>query len=502
MRYAYTAESTYAAEKPALDAGVDLMARAVAHVVDVVMAYAPQGSSVGVFAGGGNNGADALYAAAALARQGYPVRVALAFDPGAATDATAQALASVREAGIKISGPGEELAAVEADVWIDGVTGIGMTPPAKDNLAALLTELSRERTARRPMVIAVDLPSGLGADSGAVDGPVLEADHTVTFGRARAAHFLPPAAYECGQLHVRDIGIDEDFAAQTPAVHRVEVDDLAGAWPMPGPRDHKYTRGVVGMVTGSAQYPGAAVLSVGGALACGPGMVRYLGGAGADVLRRHPEVVTQHGRAQAWVVGSGIAGHTSPVALMVERTIVAAMAHEVPLVVDAGALDWVAGSEIAGVPMTQKVVLTPHAGELTSVLVRAGEEVTREQIEADPATWARKAAKITGATVVLKGGITLIASGRELYSQADATPWMASAGTGDVLAGILGTILAGLQANIEQNREPAWTSIQQAVAGGVALHGLAGTHASGGAPISASEIPGGVSHVLRSLLAH
>src|SRR5699024_1844505 len=156
-----------------------------------------------------------------------------------------------------------------------------------------------------PLVVAVDLPSGLGADSGAAPGPVIAADHTVTFGGYKAAQFLPPAAYSCGHLHLIDIGIAREFTRQGAAVHRVEQPDLRRWCTRPGPRDQKYTRGVVGIVTGSGDYPAAATLSTHAALAAGPGMVRYLGEVPQGVIDAHPEVITQPDRVQAWVVGSG-----------------------------------------------------------------------------------------------------------------------------------------------------------------------------------------------------
>src|SRR5699024_10837036 len=149
---------------------------------------------------------------------------------------------------------------------------------------------------------------------------------------------------------------------------------------VPGPADHKYTRGVVGLVTGSADYPGAALLSVDGALGAGPGMVRYRGEADRAVLTRHPEVVSAPGRVQAWVVASGITGRDSPAAAHVQAAIEEAMSAGLPLVVDAGALAWVEQDSLGGARADLRVVLTPHAGELAHLLTRLGEATSREEV--------------------------------------------------------------------------------------------------------------------------
>ena len=509
MLSAYTAASVYDAEAPALAEGEPLMARAARALVDVVARETPPAGMIAVFAGKGNNGADGLYAAAHLAREGRSVTVVTAFDAAADLGVTSAALAAATEAGARVVDGEDDDAvrlAAEGQVWVDALTGIGMRPPARGRLGELLALLARIRAAapeaKRPVVIAVDIPSGLSADSGAITGPVLPADHTVTFGGFKAVQFLPPAAALCGQVQVVDIGIADEFARQPVTVHRVEEADLRRAWPRPGPSDHKYTRGVVGVVTGSKDYPGAAVLSVHGALGCGPGMVRYTGEVAEGVIRAHPEVITQPGRVQAWVVGSGITGRSSSAAPEVETAIGEAMHATVPIVVDAGALEWVERGAIAGREATPRVVLTPHAGELAALLTRCGVNAERDAIEADPAGWAVEAADITGASIVLKGGTTLIAAEGKVFSQADGTPWMATAGSGDVLAGVLGAVLAGWQIQQETGERTTWPGFGHAISAGVMLQGLAGVHASQGGPTTASEIARGLSPTIAHILSH
>lgn len=508
MLSAYTAASIYDAEAPALAAGEPLMARAARALADAVTRETPPGGRIAVFAGKGNNGADGLYAAAHLAREGRVVTVVTAFDAAADLGVTSAALAAAIEVGARVVDGEDDDAvrlAAEAQVWVDALTGIGMRPPARGRLGELLALLSRIRAsapaAQRPLVIAVDIPSGLGADSGAIPGPVLPADHTVTFGGFKAVQLLPPAAALCGQVQIVDIGIGAEFDRQPGAVHRVEEADLRRAWPRPGPSDHKYTRGVVGVVTGSDDYPGAAVLSAHGALGCGPGMVRYTGEVAEAVIRAHPEVITQPGRVQAWVVGSGITGRSSSAAPGVETAIGEAMHAGVPVVVDAGALEWVERGAIAGFEATPRVVLTPHAGELAALLARCGVDAERGAIEADPGRWAVHAADITGASIVLKGGTTLIAAEGRVFSQADGTPWMATAGSGDVLSGVLGAVLAGWQIQQETGGRSTWPGLSHAIAAGVALHGFAGVAASRGGPTTASEIARELSPTIARILA-
>lgn len=502
MLKAYTAAEIYAAEAPALAAGEPLMARAAQGLAEVVIAHSRYGASVGVLAGRGNNGADALHAVEHLVRSGREVTVALAFKDDDAPEITLAALASARGSGarvIPIADPQEvprEL--LGADVWVDGLAGIGMRAPAGGDLAELLTALEafRVRAAESaPRVFAVDLPSGLGADVGRISGPILKADHTVTFGGYKPAHLLPPATTACGRLHLVDIGIASALAAA--AVYRLEPADAQVR--VPGSGDHKYTRGVLGLVTGSQDYPGAGVLSAAGAFSCGPGMVRYVGEVPGPVITAFPEAVTQPGRVQAWAVGSGVTGKASSSANAIDRAIAEALAAGVPIVVDAGAIDWVEPGRLAGEPASSRAVLTPHAGELANLLTRCGHEVSREDVESDPAGWAHLTREVTGASIVLKGATTITVTETGLYSQADGTPWLASAGTGDVLTGILGAVLAGWQARVESGEHAPFG---EAVATGVMLHGLAGRRASRGGPIRASEIAQALPGVLRELLAH
>jgi hydroxyethylthiazole kinase-like uncharacterized protein yjeF len=255
----------------------------------------------------------------------------------------------------------------------------------------------------------------------------------------------------------------------------------AAAWiAVPGDDDDKYSRGVVGFVTGSARYPGAAVLGVEAALRTGVGMVRYLGPGRATrlVLQRRPEAVTTDGRVQAWVLGSG--QDPSERDELTRLQIDTAVGQGVPVVLDAGAIDvWPQA--------TGARVLTPHAGELARLL-----DLDKGDVLADRVSAAHRAAETTGGTVLLKGAETLIASpGGELLRVRNATPWLATAGTGDALAGILGALVA------THADEPDLAAVAAAAAW---IHGEAAQRASGGGPFTVLDLCVAVPGVVRDLI--
>jgi NAD(P)H-hydrate repair Nnr-like enzyme with NAD(P)H-hydrate dehydratase domain len=260
----------------------------------------------------------------------------------------------------------------------------------------------------------------------------------------------------------------------------------AAAWiAVPGPDDDKYSRGVVGFVTGSARYPGAAVLGVEAALHTGVGMVRYLGAGRPTrlVLQRRPEAVTAEGRVQAWVVGSGQDPETIDDVAAAARD--RALGDPVPIVIDAGALgfvEWATGAR----------VLVPHAGELASLLHRE-----REAITADPAASALEAAERFGAVVLLKGSTSYVAdAGGGLLEVACAPAWTATAGTGDALAGVLGALLATHALELEA--DPGCAAPLAATA--AVLHGLAAQRASRGGPFTVLGLCAELPEVVRELL--
>ncbi|WP_448073366.1 NAD(P)H-hydrate epimerase [Georgenia yuyongxinii] len=496
MIRAHTAADVRAAEEPLLAAGEPLMDRAAfalaTHVAGELRrrGHRIPGSVILLLVGGGNNGGDALFAGSHLARRGCQVHAALlAEHPHAA------GLAAARAAGVRVhalaGAPDLDDAVValarRAGVWVDALTGIGARAPLREPVAGVVTALAAERAASpdEPVVVAVDVPSGIGVDDGALPGPVLPADVTVTVGAAKPGLLLPPAAALAGRVEVVDVGL-ATLAGQAPAVCRLSGPDVADLWPVPGPADHKYTRGVLGVVAGSQAYPGAAVLAVAGAVRTGLGMVRYSGPEAPTSLvhARHPEVVTAPGRVQAWTIGCGIDPDDVARAEEMEEGLAAGLAARVPVVLDAGGLSLVHDDAHADLPAT--VVLTPHAGELAALLTARGEETTREAVDGAPARHARLAAEVTGATVLLKGPTTVVAApDGPLYAQSDATPWLATAGAGDVLAGVLGALLAGYGDALAVDAEGRLAGLPASLAAAAAyVHGQAARLAAGqGTPI-------------------
>jgi hydroxyethylthiazole kinase-like uncharacterized protein yjeF len=453
------------------------------------------GRRVVLLVGAGNNGGDALWAGARLAGRGAQVVAVLT-----AKQAHAEGLTALRSAGGTVvdalaEGPGPEAAVRRAELVVDGLVGLGARPGLREPAAALVAAIAPGST-----VVAVDLPSGVDPETGEVSGPHVRADLTVTFGAAKPCLLLPPASTAAGSVQVVDLGLGPQLP-ERPLVERLEGSDVARLWPVPDAGSDKYRRGVLGVVAGSAGYPGAAVLAVSGALRTGLGMIRYIGppDATAAVRAAWPEVVAGTGRVQAWLLGPGVL----PEAPDEQATAIAtALEATEPCLLDAGALTVLvqhlkqerdARVAHAQVPdRSDRLLLTPHAGELARLLTdlcESDDPVERSQVEAQPYRYARRAAELTGATVLLKGATTLVVrpDGRA-RSQAEAPSWLATAGAGDVLAGIAGALLAG--------------GLTPFDAGAVAalVHGAAAASASGGGPIVSGDVADHVRATVTALL--
>ena len=427
------------------------------------------GSRVVLLVGAGNNGGDALYAGARLARRGAQVQ-ALTLVPDRAH---AGGLAALVAAGGRVRDPAPRRLE-DADLVLDGIVGLGGRG-GLDAAAAGLAEAAAGSTAVR---VAVDLPSGVDADTGAVPGAAFAADLTVTFGCLKAGLVVGAGRTQAGIVELVDIGLGPFLGAAELQVP--DALDVAGWLPVPGARDDKYTRGVLGVASGSAEYGGAAILSTGGAVHGFAGMVRYAGLAADAVRARWPEAVVSEGtpadagRVQAWVVGPGLGTDERA-----ERVVAEALASDVPVLVDADGLtvlsrhpDWLRRDA--------ETLLTPHDREFARLAGEVGD---------DRVTAARRAARELGATVLLKGDATVVAApnGEALVATA-GTPWLGTAGSGDVLSGLAGSLLAaGLPA-------------LRAAAAGAFLHGLAGRLASRGGPISAVDVLGALPEASRTLL--
>ncbi len=457
MRRAHTVEQVRAAEGTVLARLPEgaLMQRAAAGLASAVIDLLDggYGRRVVLLVGPGDNGGDALYAGAVLARRGAAVEAWLLADR-----AHEAGLAALRAAGGRVAGPRPDHG---ADVALDGIVGIGGRPGLREPAVEALAHL-----AGTP-VVAVDTPSGVDVDTGELDGPHVTAAVTVTFGTHKVAHLVDPASAACGVVHLVDLGLD----LPPPVVEALQPLDVRRLLPRPASTAHKYTRGVVGVRAGSAQYPGAARLAVSGA-GCGlAGMVRFVGEAAEDVLTHHPEVVGE-GRVQAWVVGPG-GGDGAGDALT------AARADGVPLVVDADALRHIDG------PLGVPAVLTPHAGELAAMT-----GVDRADVEARPLHHATAAARAYDAVVLLKGRHTLVADpAGPVRVTTTGLPWLATAGAGDVLAGVVGALLASGLAPYDAASVGSW------------LHGAAATLASRGGPVTAGDVARALPETVRQVLA-
>ncbi|MFG2382607.1 NAD(P)H-hydrate dehydratase [Streptomyces avermitilis] len=463
MRTAYSVETVRSAERSLmarLPEGA-LMQRAAAGLAAACAQLLGRvyGRRIVLLVGSGDNGGDALYAGARLARRGAGVTAVLL----AAERAHAGGLAALRRAGGSVTGPGpaEELIR-RADLVVDGIVGIGGEGGLRPDAALLAESVERSGAA----VVAVDLPSGVDADTGEVPGAAVRADLTVTFGTHKPGLLIDPAREYAGSVRLVDIGLELPGGPELEALQHA---DVARLLPVPVAESDKYRRGVVGIAAGSARYPGAAVLAVAGALRGGAGAVRYVGPAGDAVLARYPETLVsdkgpkQAGRVQAWVVGPGAGDDAAVVAEV--------LAADVPVLVDADGLRLAGRDAVRG--RTAPTLMTPHAGEAAALL-----GVSREEVERARLASVRELAGRYGATVLLKGSTTLVADseGGAVRVNSTGTSWLATAGSGDVLSGLAGSLLAAGLPALDAGSVAAY------------LHGLAGRYAADGAPMGAHDL--------------
>jgi ADP-dependent NAD(P)H-hydrate dehydratase / NAD(P)H-hydrate epimerase len=503
MRYAHTVEQVRAAEAAQFERLPEgtLMQRAAAGlaVVCLELLAGPQrtgpertgqqqdrrvgggvrGRRVVVLAGSGDNGGDALFAGARLAARGVRVRAVLL----APERAHAAGLAALLDAGGSTTVDREqaEHELGRADLVLDGIVGIGGRGGLREQALPYLRAASRGGAP----VVAVDLPSGVDADTGEVVGEAVTAAVTVTFGTHKPGLFVDPGATRAGVVRLVEIGLEPS----APVAEVLQHADVAALLPRPSGESDKYRRGVVGVAAGSERYPGAAVLAVSAALRGGAGAVRYAGSAYREVVRAHPETLVSAGgpkaagRVQAWVVGPGLAGGEEA-----ERTLEEALAADVPTLVDADGLRLLARRPGGPVPGA-RLLLTPHAGEAAALLAGAGVTVTSDQVEASRLRYARQIAGLYDCTVLLKGSTTVVAGpdpAVPVRVNPTGTPWLATAGSGDVLSGLAGALLASGLAPLDAGSVAAYL---HGLAGRLAAAGgAAGADAHGEAPVTASDV--------------
>ena len=492
------------------------------------------GARVVVLAGTGDNGGDALYAGERLARRGASVTAVRGGERLHAEGARALAAAGGRVIGVAaprdpdatrddLGGPaadrydvGHDVRSVigHADLVIDGMLGIGGKGGLREPYATLAQLVANARNA---LTVAVDLPSGIDADTGAVAGPAVRADVTVTFGAVKPGLLIDPGAGHAGVVEFVDIGLGP-YLDGPPEASAPQAQDIAATLPRPSAESDKYRRGVLGLLTGSDRFTGAALLSTGGAVRGGAGMVRLVTfpGAAAAVRQVHPEVVITElsgetrirsessasdspessprfpddvGRVQAWAVGSGMGTDDAAA-----RRLAAVLATSLPVLIDADGLTLLARHKEL-LPRPAPTLLTPHAGELGRLLGADPADIEARRLE-----HARRAATMLGACVLLKGSTTVVAPPDGLdpvLVNTTGTPWLATAGTGDVLAGLAGALLA-------QGLLPPQAAICAAY-----LHGLAARLAAAGsggdadglagtAPIGSSDVVSALPRAFRA----
>ena len=470
MLHAHTVEAVRAAEAGTgdlLTSGV-LMQRAATALATTCLRRLGRsggvyGARVVVLCGSGDNGGDALFAGAQLARRGAAVLAVPSGERWHQAGAAALQAAGGRivAATADPSGDAERVRRLlrDARLVLDGLVGIGARGGLREG-AARLAGLHAEVGAG-DRTVAVDIPSGVDAATGAVEGAVVRAARTVTFGTIKPGLLVLPGAEHVGDLQLVPIGLE----LPSPDLSALESADVAALLPEPDAISSKYTRGVVGVASGSEQYPGAAVLSTGGALHGGAGYVRFASTAhpAEQVRLRFPEVVVTEvptddgadragradgssraeatlaaGRVQAWVVGSGLG--TDDDAATVVRTL---LEQDLPVLVDADGLSIVAQDpEMLRSRRGRPTLLTPHEGEFARLVGGDPDAVTAD-LAADRLGVVRRVAADLGVTLLLKGSSTLIVTpDGEARVNRTGTGWLATAGSGDVLSGLCGALLA------------------------------------------------------------
>ncbi len=427
------------------------------------------GSRVCIIAGSGGNAGDALWAGSFLAARGCSVVVVQVADR-----THAEGLAALVRAGGRVV----DAVPADADLILDAIVGIGGHGPLRPSALAAVADAMTTGA----LMVAVDVPSGVDADTGLASPGAVLADVTVTFGALKPALVLNPA--HCGFVEVVDIGL----IVNEPDAFVMQSRDVGQFVPEPDVSDYKYSRGVAGIAAGSSHYPGAGLLTVLGARHANVGMVRVLDradGVAATIVERCPDVVvdgadpTDQSRVHAWACGPGFSGTPDD-----DAAVAAILRTDVPVVLDAGALDSVARRDDVRAAICARTsrgvatVITPHEGEYA----RLAAAVDAPMISAvGRLAAARELATRLDCVVLLKGPGTVMASPHgPAWIDVEGTEVLGTAGSGDVLSGILSAILAGASARGELD------DIAMSVAAGVWLHGRAGRLAA--SPATALDI--------------
>lgn len=525
MRPVYAVATVRAAEERLLaqqsepDQLMKLAAAAVAETATSMLAAHP--GAVVILAGPGGNGGDGLFAGALLAERGITVH---ALVPEKHHEAALEAFLA---AGGTVLPPMSALPTGTA-LLIDAIAGLG----SARGLTGAALSLYREATATSVPVVAVDMPTGVDADTGVAAADAVEADVTITFGYPRLGHAL---AAKCGQVVVSDLFlpgapsfaealaeldnpaayIAHEPSVPTPWVWRSGELDLPGGrasrpWPVgctgpivdptPAARSDKYSGGVVALAAGSEAYPGAGILCATAAVRATPSMVRFIGDNTITSLLPelvcHPDV-SSAGRAQAWVVGPG-RGTDAAAAAELRKV----LAQKLPTVLDADALTLLAQNTslrqlVTDHPLT---ILTPHEGEFTRLY-----EATFGSSPDAATGWSRalrELAEELNSIILLKGRLTRVtALGQPQYSFNSGHSYAATPGSGDVLSGILGAVMAQLSATAPA-ASPTEVIAEVLHAGAIHAHAaaIAAETPDGFAPCSSSQIAAAIPQAIARLL--
>ena len=426
--------------------GIELMENAGRAVADAVC-KAAEGRRVVVVAGPGNNGGDGFVAARYLAERGYAVCVCFVGDPkrvkGDARIAAKRWSGSVKDASPE--------AIANCDLIVDALFGAGLDRDVEGLPHTMIGAVN----AHGVPVIAVDLPSGVNGTSGAIMGAAVNATRTVTFFRRKTGHLLLPGRLQCGSIEVADIGIPASVLPTIKARTFANGPDLwAGSFPRPSPRGHKYSRGHAVVVSGGPSTTGAARLAARGALRAGAGLVTIASPREALAINAAASLAVMvrpvdgpaelaeflaDKRRNAVVLGPG-----SGVGPATREQVLAALASDARVVLDADALTSFADGPDALISSIVKragtgVVLTPHEGEFSRLFSQL-EENSNPNSKLEKT---RVASRNAGAVVVYKGADTVIAAPDGRAAIADnAPPTLATAGSGDVLAGMIAGLMA------------------------------------------------------------
>jgi hydroxyethylthiazole kinase-like uncharacterized protein yjeF len=456
-------------------AGIDLMEQAGRAVAEAVAARHSPGSAVVVVAGPGNNGGDGFVAARVLSERGHRVRLLLLGERGRLKGDAAEA--ARRWPGmVEPAGP---QALAGADVIVDALFGAGLDRPVEGAARAMIEAMNAEGAP----IIAVDLASGINGTTGAVMGAAVRAARSVTFFRRKVGHVLLPGRVHCGPVEIADIGIKADVLAHVQPRAALNDPTLWRAqFPLPHADGHKYSRGHAVVVSGGATTTGAARLAARAALRAGAGLVTIASprealaiqaAANTAVMVRPVDgagelaTLLSDRRFNAVVLGPG--GGVGPA---LRDQVLAALAGPRAVVLDADALTSFAGD---GAPAlfaaiaarnADATVLTPHEGEFVRLFGARPEAIGKpSKLER-----ARAAAAASGATVLLKGADTVVAEpGGRAAINANAPPWLATAGAGDVLAGFIAGLLAQGMPAFAATAAAAWLHGEAATLAGMGM---------------------------------